>query len=403
MLDPPVVAFGLPEPRLFRPPQDAADELGRLVARETRGQLYRLVHGYLGGYVLDVEHLVEREAQDRAVHGAHPIHWPADRDLTEPFVEDFLLSLDLVCGLLSVGVKFTDVGVQRPQILPPAFKDLVHGLPDDVALVKREKGVLASRAPAAQGSLNPRQVLFGTRVHPHPLTDVHEERYLHHEPGLQSRGLGAAGRRVAFEPRICLRYLKIHVYRRLDAYHLPIGEEDTCLAVRHDVIHCLAQDLGGDGNLLIGLRIHKVVKIPIPIQERHRPRLGPYALDLLAGPKGLLHDRPRVYVPQARPDKGPALARFYVLEVQNGEALAIHPDGRTVPKLIGRDHARDYSSKDTKLAQKCRNIIAQIPPDPTDLRRRPSRPRPGALLGFAALPVPWQFVPYIEPLCIEPL
>src|SRR5918998_1266101 len=398
MLDPPVVAFGLPEPRLFRPPQDAADELGRLVARETRGQLYRLVHGYLGGYVLDVEHLVEREAQDRAVHGAHPIHWPADRDLTEPFVEDFLLSLDPVCEPLSVGVKFADVGVQRPQILPPAFKDLVHGLPDDVALVKREKGVLASRAPAAQGSLNPRQVLFGTRVHPHPLTDVHEERYLHHEPGLQSRGLGAAGRRVAFEPRICLRYLKVHVYGGLDAHYLTVGEEDARLAVRHDVAHRLVQNLGRDGDLLVGLRVHEVVEVPVSVQERHRPRLGPHVLDLLAGPEGLLHDRPRVDVPQARPYKGPALAWLYVLEVQDGEALAIQPDGRAVPKLIGRDHACNCSSEDTKLAPKRRDIIAQIPRNPTSLRGPPSTPQPKTLPGFAALPILWQIVPYIEPL-----
>src|SRR3712207_7651050 len=47
-------------------------------------------------------------------------------------------------------------------------------------------------------------------------------------------------------------------------------------------------DLNGDGDLLVGLRVHEVVEIPVLVEERHRSRLGPHALDLLPCPKSLL-------------------------------------------------------------------------------------------------------------------
>src|SRR5215210_5664201 len=49
-------------------PQDAAHEGGGLLARVPPGELHGLVDGDLGGHVLDEEHLVERQPQDRAVH-----------------------------------------------------------------------------------------------------------------------------------------------------------------------------------------------------------------------------------------------------------------------------------------------------------------------------------------------
>src|SRR5918994_846933 len=100
---PPVMVFWLlhgfliyvsREPGFFCPSQNTADELGRLVAREASGELNRLAHGYLGRHVLDVEHLVEREAQDGTVDGAHPVDRPADRHLPEPPIQSVTLALD---------------------------------------------------------------------------------------------------------------------------------------------------------------------------------------------------------------------------------------------------------------------------------------------------------------------
>lgn len=75
-----------PEGCLPRPSQNAADELGGLLTGETFGELLRLAYGHLWRHVLDVEHLVEREAQYGAVDYAHAVDRPADRDLAEPSI-----------------------------------------------------------------------------------------------------------------------------------------------------------------------------------------------------------------------------------------------------------------------------------------------------------------------------
>ena len=118
MFDSPVVPFGLAEPGLLRPPQNAADKLRRLVAGEALCELHGLAHRYLRRYVLDVKHLVEREAQDRAVHRAHPVYRPADGDLAEPPVEGFSLPLHTAHERRRKLVEFTPVRT-------PTFQDLV--------------------------------------------------------------------------------------------------------------------------------------------------------------------------------------------------------------------------------------------------------------------------------------
>src|SRR5918997_2861531 len=74
--------------------QDPAHERGRFIAGETLGELHRLVDSDVGGYVVHMEHLVERKAQDRTVHSAHPADGPTDRDLGEHRVEFLPLLFD---------------------------------------------------------------------------------------------------------------------------------------------------------------------------------------------------------------------------------------------------------------------------------------------------------------------
>src|SRR3712207_7855023 len=54
--------------------------------------------GDVGGHVLHKEHLVERQPQDRAVHGAHPVHGPPDR--SEEHTSELQSRQYLVCRLL---------------------------------------------------------------------------------------------------------------------------------------------------------------------------------------------------------------------------------------------------------------------------------------------------------------
>src|SRR5829696_2564122 len=126
-------------------PQHPADEGRRLLAREPPGELDGLVYGHVGRYVLHVEHLVEREAQDRTVHRAHAVHGPPHGDLGEHGVEPFLLFFD-------AAREIDGVLLQMPPVLPPALHRGVERALVDVALVQVQERLLAGR-PAAQVAL----------------------------------------------------------------------------------------------------------------------------------------------------------------------------------------------------------------------------------------------------------
>src|SRR5215217_3495324 len=325
-----LLSMAYPRPT-FGAPQYPAHESRRLLAGEPLRELHGLVDGDIGWYVLHEEHLVERQPQNRAVDRAHPVYGPPDRDLGEQRVQLLLLPLDpprQPDGIL----------VEIPPVRPPAFERRLDGTPVDVALVQDEKGLLAC-LPPAQGS-DPRQVLVRARVHPHPVTNVDEERHLHHEPGLEGSGLAPPGGRVALEPGVGVGYLEVHVRRRLDAHDLTIRREHAYRAVGHDVSGRHADYVFLDRDLLVGLGVHEVEEIPIPIEISHRPRLGPHALELLARPEGFLDHRPRVDVAQPLPDERPTLAGLDVLEIEDREPLAIHPDGTAVPELVGGYHGQ---------------------------------------------------------------
>src|SRR5829696_1105250 len=60
-------------------------------------------------------------------------------------------------------------------------------------------------------SSDPRQVLVGASVHPYPVADVDEERYLYNDTGLQGGRLVPARGRVALEARVRLGDLEVNV------------------------------------------------------------------------------------------------------------------------------------------------------------------------------------------------
>jgi len=122
--------FGLPEPDLLCPAQDAADELRRLFAGETLRELLGLVDSHLGGQVLYVQHLVERETQDSTIYGAHAVYRPPEGDLAEPLIEGFTLLLDPTREHLRVTVDL-------PAIRTPESQSLAYRPGRHVTLVQR--------------------------------------------------------------------------------------------------------------------------------------------------------------------------------------------------------------------------------------------------------------------------
>src|SRR5918997_4433179 len=80
LLTPPAMTHLALRPQLCAP-QNSSYEGRRFVTGEPFGELDGLVYRDFGGNVVDVEHLVECEAQDRTVHRAHAVHRPPYRDL----------------------------------------------------------------------------------------------------------------------------------------------------------------------------------------------------------------------------------------------------------------------------------------------------------------------------------
>src|SRR5215210_4454758 len=200
--------------------------------------------------------------------------------------------------------------------------------------VRRLKGISSPRASY------PRKVLVGPRIHPYPVADVYKEWYLYDDTCFEGGRLGPPCGRVALEAGVRLGDLQVDVCRCLQANDLAVGREHAYGAALHNVPRRLADDLRGHGHLIVGVRVHKVEQVPVPVEVRHRPRFGSHVLELLPSTEGLLDHGPAVDVPEACPHERTALARLDVLEIQYGEPLAIDPNGRAVPELVGGYHAR---------------------------------------------------------------
>src|SRR5215210_3822763 len=129
----------------FRAPQDPPYESRRLVPGEPFGELDRLIYSDVGGDVVDVEHLVEGEAQDRTVHRAHAVHGPPHGDFGEDRIEPILL-------LFHSAGEPDRVLLEVAPVLPPALHRRAQRAVVYVALVQVQERLFAGRA-AAQGPL----------------------------------------------------------------------------------------------------------------------------------------------------------------------------------------------------------------------------------------------------------
>src|SRR5215212_3113777 len=133
-----------PRPRVCAP-QNTPYEGRGIVAGEAPGELDGLIHCDFGWDVVHVEHLVEREAQDRTVHRTHAVHRPPYRDFGEHHVELFLL-------LLHTAGDPDRILLEIPPVLPPALHGRAERAIVYVALVQVQERLLAGR-PATQGPL----------------------------------------------------------------------------------------------------------------------------------------------------------------------------------------------------------------------------------------------------------
>src|SRR5215204_6306802 len=171
MLHPAVRAY-------LRPPQDPANERRRLVAREASCELHGFVYCDVSGDVVHVEHLVEREAQDRTVHPT---------ETSESTASSCPCSASTPRASLTAYSSKSPLYSRQRSIVGPSGLSLTslwyRFRNACFRAVRRLKGLSSPR------SSDPRQVFVGARVHPYSVADVDEKRHLYHDPGLQSSRL----------------------------------------------------------------------------------------------------------------------------------------------------------------------------------------------------------------------
>src|SRR6266545_7241890 len=102
---------------------------------------------------------------------------------------------------------------------------------------------------------DPTKVLAAPSVYLDHVALVEEEGDLDHRPGLEGRRLGAPRSRIATDSRIGLRDLKLDEVRQLDRDGALVDEQDLDLGVLPEEVPGLADLLGGQRDLIVGVQI----------------------------------------------------------------------------------------------------------------------------------------------------
>ena len=113
---------------------------------------------------------------------------------------------------------------------------------------------------------------------------------------------------------------------RLDADRIVLEHLHGDLRLRQQVVDRISQRLRRQRHLLVRLRIHEIVRVPVRVQELHAARVEGGPLDLILGAELVVGERPATQVAQPALDESVSLARRQVLHIEQAEEVAAHPD-----------------------------------------------------------------------------
>ena len=113
------------------------------------------------------------------------------------------------------------------------------------------------------------EILAHAGVDADAVAGVDEQRHLDLSAGLEGGGLGGVGGRVAGEARIGVGHFELDERGRLDQEHLALVGADDALHVLLHEAEVAAERALVDGNELVGLGIHEVVKVAVVIAVLH--------------------------------------------------------------------------------------------------------------------------------------
>jgi len=157
--------------------------------------------------------------------------------------------------------------------------------------------------------------------------------YLHHGSRLEGGGLRDVGGGVALLARLALGDDGLDEVRQLDVEGLAPPEEHVDVEVLRQELPGLADLLRRERGLFVGLRVHEDELIAVPVEVLQLVVFDVRFLDPLAGAETAVEDTTVLEVLQLRAHEGPPLAGLHVLEVDDGEGLAIQFDLETVAEL----------------------------------------------------------------------
>src|ERR1700684_1017929 len=171
-------------------------------------------------------------------------------------------------------------------------------------------------AVTGQGARTPRALALHApdvppvaRVDANHVARVDEQRYVHGRAGLELRGLGGAGGRIALEPGIGLLDAELDVRRKVRADRRAVVELHGDPHAVLEEVGRVADDLALQRDVLVRLVVHEMVAVGVVVQHLHVAVVDGRALELLARAERALHRRAALDVLQARPHERRAFAR----------------------------------------------------------------------------------------------
>ena len=182
------------------------------------------------------------------------------------------------------------------------------------------------------------KILAGTSVDLDLGADVNEERNLDNSAGLERSGLGGAGRGVALEARLGVGDLEHDEHRGLDSEDVALVGDDLAHFVLFDELEAVAELVSVDRELLKGLHVHEIIEIAIIVEILHLLALNDRVLEFIGWVEGALSDRARDDILELGADESGALARLYVLELDDLKNLSVHVESDTVFEISGYYH-----------------------------------------------------------------
>src|SRR5665213_648236 len=179
-------------------------------------------------------------------------------------------------------------------------------------------------------TLGPGHVFTGTRVDLDEFTGSDEQRDLHDESSLESRGLSCARYTVSLDTGLGLGDRQLDRRGQFHSNDLVVVQDQHRLASLFEIFGRLAKALGGHRHLVVGRLVHEDVVVAVAVQVLRVALVHHRLLQAFVRPVRALDDGPGTGVAQLGAHERATLARLDVLELDHREEPVVELYGDAV-------------------------------------------------------------------------